>query len=141
MKIASNATLNATSGTTIILTSTDQTSICDTMATANIAGGASINLVAPTTGSLAGVAIYQDRACKNHTLSNQVAGGTTQSIKGAIYFPEQPVDFAGGSATGGAQCTHLVAWTIRFVGNSTFKNNCADAGTRKLSLTGGRLVE
>ena len=141
LKIASNATLNATSGTTIILTSTDQTSICDTMATANIAGGAKINIVAPTTGSLAGVALYQDRTCKNHTLSNQVAGGTTQSIKGAIYFPEQPVDFAGGSATGGAQCTHLVAWTIRFVGNSTFKNNCADAGTRKLSLTGGRLVE
>lgn len=141
LKIASNATLNASNGTTIILTYTDSTDTCGTMATANIAGGAKINLVAPTAGSLAGIALYQDRVCKNHTLSNQVAGGTTQSIKGAIYFPQQPVDFAGGSATGGAQCTHLVAWTIRFVGNSTFQNNCADAGTRKLSLSGGRLVE
>jgi hypothetical protein len=141
LKIASNAILNATGGTTIILTTSSTTDICGTMATANISGGATVNLVAPTTGNLSGIAIYQDRACNNHALSNQVAGGTTQSIKGAIYFPEQPVDFAGGSATGGAQCTHLIAWTIRFVGNSNFQNNCTDAGTRKLSLTGGRLVE
>ena len=70
-----------------------------------------------------------------------MTGGATQNIIGAIYFPEQSVDYSGGSSTGGAQCTQLVAWKISFTGNSGFQNNCADAGTRKLQLTGGRLVE
>jgi hypothetical protein len=68
-------------------------------------------------------------------------GGGTQNITGAIYFPQQIVNYAGNSPTGGPQCTQLIAWKINFTGTSNFQNNCTDVGVQKLSLTGGKLVE
>jgi Flp pilus assembly protein TadG len=140
LKIASGSTLTATSGTTIILT----TSTGSSCATIQFNGQANINLVAPTSGNLSGVAIYKDRrsACVSHdSVIDKVDGGSTQSIKGAIYFPEQWVEFSGGSSTGGAICTQLIAWRLTFTGNSGFQSSCTGAGTRKLSLTGGHLAE
>ena len=95
----------------------------------------------PVEGSLSGIAIYQDRACSDHTLSNDLNGGGTQNIIGAIYFPQQIVNYAGGASSGGPQCTQLVAWKINFTGNAVFQNNCTGIGVQKLALTGGRLVE
>ncbi len=70
-----------------------------------------------------------------------MTGNAAQNIVGAIYFPEQYIDYSGGSAAGGAVCTQLIAWKIRFTGNSGFQSNCAGTGTRKLTLNAGRLVE
>lgn len=140
LKITSGSTLTATGGSTVILT----TSTGSGCATVQFNGQANINIAAPTSGNLAGVAIYKNRssACANRDKADdKVAGGASQSIKGAIYFPEQYIEFAGGSSTGGAICTQLIAWKIKFTGNSGFQNNCVDAGTRKLVRTGGRLVE
>jgi len=65
--------------------------------------GAIVNLTAPNSGALSGIALYQDRACADHTIDNSLTGGATQNIVGAIYFPQQIVDYSGGSPTGGAQ--------------------------------------
>jgi Flp pilus assembly protein TadG len=138
LNISGNATLNATSGTTIILTSSSGPTSC---ATASIGSNAVVNLTAPTSGALSGIAMFQDRTCANKNPSNSLTGGATQNIIGAIYFPREPVSYSGGSPTGGAQCTQLVAWTVTFTGGSTFNNNCSGTGTRSTSLTGGRLVE
>ena len=128
----------ATSGTTIILTTKLSGQSC---ATANITSGP-INITAPNSGSLAGIAIYKDRACVNHDKDDdKIAGGSLQNITGAIYFPEQWIDYTGGSSAGGAQCTQLIAWKITFTGNSGFQSNCASTGVTTLSLTGGKLVE
>jgi Flp pilus assembly protein TadG len=138
LSIQGGSILTATSGTTIILTTSDPSKTC---ALAKINGGALLTLNAPSSGNLRGIAMYQDRACNNHLLTSDVNGGATQNITGAIYFPEQNVNYAGGSPTGGAQCTQLVAWKINFTGSSSFQNNCNGTGIRALSLTGGRLVE
>lgn len=138
LAVGGGSSLTATSGTTIILTTSNPNQAC---ATTNINGGAVVTLTAPASGALSGVALYQDRACSDHTLSNSLSGGATQNIVGAIYFPQQVVDYSGGSPTGGAQCTQLIAWKINFNGGSTFQNNCTNTGTRSTSLTGGRLVE
>lgn len=138
LAIGGGSRLTATSGTTIILTTSNPSKTC---ATTKIDGGAVVTLTAPTSGSLSGIAVYQDRACSDHTLANSLTGGGTQNIVGAIYFPQQIVNYSGGSPTGGAQCTQLIAWQINFTGGSTFQNNCMGTGTRSVSLTGGRLVE
>ena len=138
LAIGGGSSLTATSGTTIILTTSNMTKAC---ATTKIDGGAIVNLTAPNSGALSGIALYQDRACADHTIDNSLTGGATQNIVGAIYFPQQIVDYSGGSPTGGAQCTQLIAWKINFSGGSTFQNNCNGTGTRSVSLTGGRLVE
>jgi Flp pilus assembly protein TadG len=133
-----SGSVTATGGTTIILTTKLSGQPC---ATANITSGP-INITAPTSGSLAGIAIYKDRACVNHNSDDdKVTGNSTQNIVGAIYFPEQWIDYSGGSSTGGARCTQLIAWKITFTGTSGFQSTCADTGTRKLNLTGGQLVE
>ena len=138
LAIGGGSSLTATSGTTIILTTSNPSQTC---ATTKIDGGAVVTLQAPTSGALSGIALYQDRRCSDHSLSNSLTGGGTQNIVGAIYFPQQIVDYSGGSPTGGAQCTQLIAWKINFSGSSTFQNNCTGTGTRSTSLTGGRLVE
>jgi Flp pilus assembly protein TadG len=138
LAIGGGSSLTATSGTTIILTTSNPSQAC---ATTKIDGGAIVSLTAPTSGALSGIALYQDRACADHSSDNSLSGGATQNIVGAIYFPQQIVDYAGGSPTGGAQCTQLLAWKIDFNGGSTFQNDCTGTGTRSTSLTGGRLVE
>src|SRR5215207_4163859 len=136
--IGGGSRLVATSGTTIILTTSNPAQAC---ATAKIDGGAVLNLTAPNSGPLSGVALYQDRGCTDHSITNILNGGATQNITGAIYFPNTVVNYAGGSPTGGSQCTQLIAWKINFTGGSSFQNNCTGTGTRSTSLTGGRLVE
>ncbi|HEV8678536.1 MAG TPA: hypothetical protein VGQ90_04105 [Stellaceae bacterium] len=138
LSIGGGSRLTATNGTTIMLTTSNPSRDC---ATTKIDGGALVTLTAPTSGALSGIAIYQDRACTDLKVTNSLIGGATQNIVGAIYFPGEAVSYAGNSPTGGAQCTQLIAWTIKFTGASTFNNNCAGTGVRDVSLTGGRLVE
>ena len=138
LSIGGGSTLTATSGTTIILTTSNVNQAC---ATSKIDGSAVVSITAPTSGALSGIAIYQDRTCTDTSVTNSLSGGATQTIVGAIYFPGEPVSYSGGSATGGAVCTQLIAWKIDFVGGSTFNSDCEDAGTRLVSLTGSQLVE
>ena len=63
------------------------------------------------------------------------------NITGAAYFPNNPVNYAGGTATGGAsQCTQLIANTITFTGGATLQQNCQSAGTRQIGATAGTLI-
>jgi hypothetical protein len=136
LDLKGGATLNATGGVTIILANhTTGGSPAD----ASIAANATVNLVAPTTGATAGIALFQDRVnCTS--CGDLIAGGSSLNITGAIYFPNNPVTFTGGSSTGGSQCTQLIAYTITFKGNSTFNSSCSSAGTKTISATNGTLV-
>jgi len=114
--------------------------------TIQINAQATINLTAPTTGATAGLAIFQARTtCTgngngNNGCNSLLQGGATQNITGAIYLPNNAVSYTAGSATGGAQCTQLIANTITFSGAATFNNNCVGTGTKTISRTNGQLV-
>jgi hypothetical protein len=135
--ISGNSSISG-NGVTIILTGSSGTGY----ATASISGGADVNLTAPTSGSLAGLAIFQDRnAPQNANGANSFTGGTSQKITGAMYFPNQGITFNGGTTTGGAVCTQLVALTITFNGNAAFNNNCQGTGIRAAGGSFIQLVE
>jgi len=136
LDVSGNSTINAPSGVTIILTS----STGSDYATASIAGGADVTITAPTSGALKGLAIFQDRNAPQSG-TNSFTGGTNQKINGAIYFPNQGVTFNGGTVTGGAACTQLVALTITFNGNAAFNNNCQGTGIRAAGGSFIQLVE
>ena len=86
------------------------------------------------------IALFQDRVrCPG--CSNKINGGSTSNITGAIYFPTNAIEYTGGSATGGAVCTQLIAYTITFKGNSSFNSNCNSAGTQTIDMTNGTLVQ
>lgn len=97
-----------------------------------INGGGSITLVAPTSGPLAGMLFFEDRDPSKHgQITNTITGQTGSTFTGALYFPTTSLTYAGGTAVGGY--TVVVAYQVKFVGNSTFSNDYS-------SLTGGPLI-
>jgi Flp pilus assembly protein TadG len=125
-------------GVTIVLTGNNTNGY----STISVAGGADVNITATTSGTYSGIAVYGGPNAPS-THSNSFNGGSNQNITGAIYFPSQTVNFTGGASTGGAQCTQLIANVIQIVGNTTFNNNCTNAGTKSIggSNTQTALVE
>jgi hypothetical protein len=91
-------------------------------ATVSFSGGSIINLVAPTTGPTAGIAFFGDR---NASGESSFTGGTNQTIVGAIYLPGQSVKYTGGVGLNPTKCTELIASTITFAGNSSFRLGCS----------------
>jgi Flp pilus assembly protein TadG len=136
--ISGGSVVNGAGGVTIILTSSSKAAY----GTVNISGGTTINITAPTSGTTAGLAFFQDRAAPS-TSSDSFSGGTTQDITGAIYFPSQPVTYSGGAtvSNGGAACTQLLAYKLSFSGGSTFNANCSGTGVAKIGASTTTLVE
>jgi Flp pilus assembly protein TadG len=123
--INGQATLTGT-GVTIVFTS----STGSNYATAKVAGGANVNLTAPTSGPLAGIVLFGDRSMPVGT-SFSLAGGSTQSFGGATYLPEAAVSYAGG-ASGYNGCSQVIGDTVSFAGNSNLSINCAGSGTKQI---------
>lgn len=96
-------------------------------------GGGTTTLSAPTTASTsspytpyAGLAIWQPAS---NTKSAQVAGGSGQTITGAVYMPSAYLSYSGASALGSNGCTQVIAYQIGFSGNSQVDNSgCQSAG-------------
>lgn len=105
-----------------------------------INGGANVELEAPTTGDFAGLAIIQDRDAPSCTGGgcNRVNGGSDLNIKGAIYIPNQSIDFTGNSdVTNNPNdgCLQIVARQVLFSGNSALTNaDCENAGVKKINV-------
>jgi hypothetical protein len=79
----------------------------------NVNANTTINISAPTTGPLAGIAVWF-----GDSSSVSWAGGATSSFSGAVYAPTANVTYTGGFATA-STCTRLVAGSITLSGNAT----------------------
>jgi hypothetical protein len=105
LNLAGNAVLTGTGGVTFYNTGTSSTYKPITMT--NDSG--SVNLAAPTTGPLAGILFFQDRAIIS-TAVNLIGGGNAQ-YQGAFYFPTTEIQLSQGSAVPAAY-TIIVAKRI-----------------------------
>jgi Flp pilus assembly protein TadG len=125
-------------------------------ATITVNGGpqSALNLIAPTSGPYGGMAFFQDRkapapatnggttSCGGGNSQNQLNGGSSQLITGAVYFPSQSVCWGGGSSTSGAgKCTQLIAHSLSFTGNSTILADCAGTGIASINVSKPQLVQ
>jgi hypothetical protein len=101
-----------------------------------------MNLVAPTTGQTAGIAIWQDRRALDSG-TDKLNGGWTMQITGAIYLPSESTTYAGGQASANTGCTQLIALNITFTGNSQLGNSCSGTGVTSItsSSTIAQLVQ
>jgi Putative Flp pilus-assembly TadE/G-like len=124
--LGSQAVVNGT-GVVIILTSNTAASNPSSIAGLNINAGATVNLTAPTGGTYAGVLFYQDRRAvspeNGNNKTNIINGNSSSVYQGAIYFPKQPLQF-NGTAGMTTNCLRLVAWRIKFTGDSEISNVC-----------------
>lgn len=135
LQVNGGATLRGI-GVTIVLTS----STGSNYATLHINGNSVVELTAPTSGPTQGMVFYQDRRAPS-TGANVFNGGSTQSLTGALYFPNQTVTFNGGASTAATGCTQLLAGSIAFQGDSTLALNCSGTGVRMAGGAATRLVE
>jgi len=130
-----NTTVRGT-GVTFVLTNHTGSNI----ATATINGGADVNLSAPINGPTSGLVFYQDRRAStgDHDILN---GGSTQTFKGALYFPRQQLVFNGGTQVNAGGCTQILAYEITFNGNARLADQCDGAGVRGIGGFRVALVE
>ncbi|GAA4005317.1 pilus assembly protein TadG-related protein [Sphingomonas humi] len=95
--------------------------------------GGNLNVTAPTSGTYAGIAFYQDiRATDNDSKSqNQFNGNGGSVITGAIYTPNRSLLYNGGAGvTSGPACVQIIGKRVEFTGNSKIKlfSECATGG-------------
>lgn len=112
-------------------------------------GGANINLKPITlaqhpiangrTYTYAGLLFF---ASRTNTAQQQINGGSTSTMTGAVYAPAAEVKFSGNSSTGSSSCMQLVAATIEFTGNSGVSADCSSiGGTAIYSNPSAALIE
>jgi hypothetical protein len=133
--IAGSASLHGT-GVTLVFTS----STGSNYPSVTINGGATVNLTAPTTGTMAGLAVWGDHNMPLGT-SFKFNGGANQSITGAIDVSRGALQYAGNTGVGSANCLQLIGDTIAFTGNSNLAVNCTGVGTKAIGATNVSLVE
>ena len=81
-------------------------------------GGSALSFVAPTTGSYAGILVFQDSA---DTAADTINGNNNTVIQGAVYTPKAALTVNGNGPT--AAYTILVADKVTFNGTTTFNDN------------------
>jgi Flp pilus assembly protein TadG len=117
------------SGTGVTLVFTSSTG--RNYATASISGGATLNLIAPTSGALSGIALYGDRNMPAGTLF-KFTGGNMQTVGGAVYLPKANISWAG-NASVSQHCTQIIGDTIQMVGDSGLSIDCSGYGTKAIA--------
>ena len=127
-------------GVTFVLTSSAGPG---SIGTITINGGGDVVLSAPTgeTDPFKGILVYQDnRAPPGPAV--KFNGGSSMLLTGAIYVPNQTIEWSGGNTTASSTCTQIIGRQVKFVGNSTIVNTgCEAAGVEPLKITGVRVVE
>ena len=113
--IGNGATVSG-SGVCVVLTSTS-----NSYGTVGISGS-TVTLTPPSSGSMQGVAICQDRRAPS-TGSNTINGGSAVQISGSLYFPSQTLSYSANNTTGSA-CSQLIADKVNFTGSAGFGVNC-----------------
>lgn len=115
---SNNAVLNAACGVTIVINGTYAI---------NIGNNAIINVTAPNSGTLSGIAFMGPRngtAATNQVFSNN----TTLNIKGAIYFPSQTVSMENNASSGANGCVQVIGDRLYFSNNANLPTNCSGVG-------------
>jgi hypothetical protein len=127
LEFSGNARVTATGPVTFILTGDTPS----TIARMTLAGGAQLNLSAPTTGPLKDLLIYQDRRAR-HTWQNVFTGNGTSVLNGGVYFPGSQLNYTGNSDMT-AVCARIVAGRISMTGSSAINISC---GSQKDKIFG-----
>jgi Flp pilus assembly protein TadG len=135
-------------GVTFIITAMD---VAD-LGVVEFTGTGSIDLRAPadaSEGEYPGMLVIQDPYVPGaHGYSpmplSRMSGGADMSLDGAIYLPDQEINYTGGSS-GGVSCTLIVARKVTFDGSVFLDNDataCAEAGvTTGIQQTRVRIME
>jgi Putative Flp pilus-assembly TadE/G-like len=152
LRFQSQAIIDASAGVTVYNTAANASNMWGCGSTSgyspiSIDGQANLTMAAPTSGSLTGIAFFEDRSTSvtgsNPTANpNKIVGGSSTSINGALYFKNTQLQFSGANSATGYMV--IVADMVQINGNSTFGNNYSSLSSSNYfapQSTGGGLVE
>jgi hypothetical protein len=81
----------------------------------------------------------QDKRASNKSV-NKLNGGANLNLSGALYFPNQEVQWSGNSDS--TACTVIVADTVTLIGNTTMTSSgCSSLGLSPITAKYPSLVE
>jgi len=86
----------------------------------SITGGSNSELIAPTSGTYAGILFYQDRSISSPSsgADSNIAGGSGTAVQGTLYFPTTNLSYSGTSVN--SAYTIIVADTLQITNNTYF---------------------
>ena len=86
----------------------------------SISSDSVVNLSAPTDGDMQGVLFYQDRGSPTN-ITHTISGQADTSLQGILYFPNQALNFSGGSTTDPVPSI-IVADEVKFTGHTNISD-------------------
>ena len=87
----------------------------------SISGNVTVNLSAPTSGALAGIAFYQDHSGPTGDITNTINGNTSVNIDGTLYFGNQNIVINGtNNVSDNVPLSAVIGNTITINGSNTF---------------------
>ncbi len=119
-QVSSTATIRG-EGVTFVLTG----NAAGNVAAVDIAGGADVNLSAPTSAQDAdwfGMLFFQDPDLGSSRESN-IAGDANLNLEGIVYMPKGDLSFLGSSGQT-SDCIYLIAERVTIGGEASIDNNC-----------------
>lgn len=97
-----------------------------------------INLEGQTSGTYKGIALM---GASTTYLTQQFRNNGVLTVKGAIYFPNQRIDFRNNIDTSGSTCIQLIAKTLLFENNVGFNYNCTGFPINPIGSVTAKLAE
>jgi len=107
-----------------------------------ITGSSNSQLSAPTSGSLAGILVFQDRsivACCGPSTVNTIDGSHGEIYTGAFYFPTTPVTYTANSTF--PPYVIIDAWQVTMLGTSAIGNTYTSLPDGASPIRSAALVE
>jgi hypothetical protein len=138
-----NVTLNLAAGTyyidsklsiknNVVINGTGVTLIINGNYAMDIDNNGVLNLSAPTSGNYAGL-VFFGRRDATPTVLQKFSNNTTMNIQGAVYFPNQILEFDNNGVTTAQGCTHVIGRMVRMMNNVELNNNCEETGVLPIS--------
>lgn len=132
LSLSNGVTLNATGGVTLVVNGNYAISIGNNV---------TLNLTAPTTGATAGIAFASIRTASS-SVTQRFSNNMVLTLTGAIYFPNQTVQFDNNSTINTPVCGQVIARIVSLQNNANLKNACDGTGVTPIATGGGAtLVE
>lgn len=105
----------------------------------NISNGAHLTLTAPASGPYSGIAVMGGRTA-TRTVSQVFSNNASINVFGAIYFPNQIIDFQNNGATGVGRCTEVIGRIVYISNNVALDNQCS-GGVLPIASSKSQLVQ
>lgn len=115
LSLQNNVTVNATGGVTLVINSNRPM---------NIGNNVTFNITAPANGPTAGLAFASIRTATS-TVTQKFANNVILNLNGAIYFPNQIVQFDNNATITSGACGQVIARVVELQNNANLKNQCS----------------